>query len=111
MILVMILHMPMMMIWWSFAKLQYREHTQTCHYHYHCNHGLSDKCSLCSRHHQLRSSLSNTHTERQEPTATLMLALLKQILKCAQIFVPVLLILLCGDVETNPGPGEFSLAY
>ena len=104
--LVFILHLPVMMIWWSFAKLQYLEHVKTCHYHSHCDHKLSDKCSLCSRE---RLRISSLNTDRQESTLTLMMALLKQTLKCAQIIIPLLLLLLLsGDVETNPGPGKIS---
>ena len=93
-----LLHLPMMVIWGILARQQYREHTSSCHHHYHCSHGSKDNCSLCKRRHQQRRA------ETQASTLILMLAVLVQILKCVRIFIPLLLILLSGDVETNPGP-------
>ena len=95
------LHVPMMVIWWRFAKLQYTEHALSCHYHYHCNHGHSDNCSLC--HCRLLQWPAITRVGRQQATVTLLLALFLQTLKCVRIFIPIFLILLSGDVETNPG--------
>ena len=102
--MVIFLNFWLMMIWWKYANLEYAEHVESCHFHQHSSHGRNDNCSLCSRHQQLLSShLSNLN---HKSTVTLVLALLRKTLKCIQVMFLVLLILLAGDVETNPGPGK-----
>ena len=102
--IVIFLNFWLMMIWWKYANLEYAEHVKSCHFHQHSSHGLNDSCSLCSRHQQL-----HLFTRSPESTVTLVLALLRKTLKFIQVLFLVFLILLAGDVETNPGPGKKTL--
>ena len=95
---------------WCFAQSQYTEHMQSCHYHSHHDHCHKPTCSFCL-HHGLRQSLVKKRWSYWTSLASSMVSLLLQLLKCVRIFIPLLLILLSGDVETNPGPGQSMYNY
>ena len=95
--LLMFMNLPVMVTLGCFAWSQYTEHARCCHYHHHYRQCRRTNCSFCI-HHGLRENVFKT-------TSMKIIALFVQILKSARIFTLLFLILLAGDVETNPGPG------
>ena len=100
---------------WRFAKNESREHSKSRHYN---SKYCYDDCYMCS-HRWLRSSIVTTVTCWQdEVPVTMVVPPLKH--KCCHMrvvnyIIPNVngpprvirqLLLLAGDVETNPGPGN-----
>ena len=81
---------------WRMAKFHWLDHSSS--YHHNTKH---DKCSLCS-HYSSRKGCGLTLTGRLLVIAVIMLQ--KPVLKSFRVVIPLILILLAGDVETNPGP-------
>ena len=103
--MVILLNFPLMVMLWALARFHSLDHSSS--YHHHDKH---DKCSLC-QHFSSSKGRSLSLTGRLVLSAIVMVLLLKLVLKYSRVVVPLVLILLCGDVETNPGPyGEYKIA-
>lgn len=101
-----LLGLPVMKMFLLLAQTQYEEHSSL----YHSN--SKRNCSLCS-HYEIKEHRchANSQISRLELLITMIviLASLKLAAKCSRFCAPILLLLLCGDVETNPGPGKYAL--
>ena len=103
---------PLIMIWWRLALMASEEDMNSRYYkskQHHC------KCAMC-RDHLLRNGCVFTHSVVEGVSVTVVVLPLKH--KCCQkrrvkfilhssgsVKVITLLLMLAGDVETNPGPG------
>ena len=107
------LHFAVMFYWWRFAKNESQEHSKSRHYN---SKYCYSNCYMCS-HRWLRSTTTTTVTcWKDEVPITMVVPPLKH--KCCHMRVVNYivdgsarvtrqLLLLAGDVETNPGPGIF----
>ena len=107
------LNFAVMLLWWRFAKDQSLEHSKSRHYN---SKYCYNDCYMCS-HNWLRKGTIVTCWKDEIPT-TMVVPPLKQ--KCCQKRVVIYitpnvngpprvirqLLILAGDVETNPGPGN-----
>ena len=115
---VMYLNFPLVLFWWIFADQQSKEQSKSRHYNSkHCY----DNCAMCS-HHLLRNGTVQTqYWEDSIPVTMVVLPLkgkcshkrvIKYIIPRSQDPPRVIhqLLMLAGDVETNPGPGMIMCA-
>ena len=108
------LNSPLIVIWWRFAVLMSERESNSRYYkskQRHCN------CSMCS-HHLMRNGCVVTRLYNGKVPVTMVIPRLKH--KCCQrrrvkfivckpesTRVISLLLMLAGDVESNPGPGNY----
>ena len=112
---VMYLTFPVALFWRYFAVEQSKEQSKSRHYSSkHCY----DNCIMCS-HHLLRNGTVQTRDWKDNVPVTMLVLPLKQ--KCShkrviKYIIPKVsgpprvihqLLMLAGDVETNPGPGNY----
>jgi len=85
---------------WAFANNNYIEHFLACHFRYGAH-----SCSLCSNYHCHGDSVISLLKSRAV-VAFITILLLKPDLPTIHLIIALLLILLSGDVEINPGPSK-----
>ena len=96
--LVVLLNFPLMILTQVLAWPHHMDHASS--YHHGNQHA---KCSLC-RHWSTGQGHTLSLREGLVISVLVMALLFKSSVKCVRVALPLMLILLSGDVETNPGP-------
>lgn len=88
--------------------------------HHHTRH-FHNSCSLCSHYGLVKKCTidgapvyfcgGESACGMAMDMGMTMLLLLKETAKCARLFLPLLLLLLSGDIELNPGPPPRKYVY
>jgi len=99
-LVMMSMSIPIMWFMWALANDNAIQHFLACHFEYGAR-----SCSFCSHYH-FNSEYCISQLKKQAIMIKSMMVLLKPLFERGGLIIPLLLILLSGDVELNPGPGK-----